>query len=348
MTCGEARGRLSSVVPSGFTSRQRELNGGALKSPHGTAGWDETAGGRVIERMAGQRILGKSPLGVFLRFNEWLWRHLPFPARTPGLAAYGDLMYSLVRLRGDRRQWFGTYFFRNRPQLRLICRLAELRRRSPAVRIAVVGCSIGADVYSILWSIRATYPDLNVVVDAVDISDEVLEVAREGRYSRGVSELALEPIFERMTEGEIREMFDEEGERLRVKPWLREGIAWRRGDARDPGIVDELGRHDLVVANDFLCHMVPAESEKCLRNIARLVEPGGYLVVAGIDIDVRTKVAKDLWWKPVAQLMEDIHDGDRSLRQGWPWKYWGLEPFDRSRPDWRVRYASAFQLGETR
>jgi SAM-dependent methyltransferase len=338
---------VPSVAVATFTSRQRELNSGALESAHDRKRGNERAEDRVIERMASRRILGKSPLGVFLRLNEWIWRHLPIPSRLLDVTAYGDLMHSLVQLRGDRRQWFGTYFFRNRPQLRLISRLADVRRRSPAVRIAVMGCSIGADVYSILWSIHSLHPDLPVVIDAVDISEEVLDVAREGLYARGVSELALEPIFERTTEGEIREMFDEEGERLRVKPWLRKGIVWRRGDARDPKIVDDLGPHDVVVANDFLCHMEPAVAQECLRNIARLVDPGGYLVVSGVDIDVRTSVAKALWWRPVPQLLEDIHDGDPSLRLGWPWKYWGLEPFDRSKPDWRIRYASAFQLGQS-
>jgi len=323
----------------------RRVNGNSTTGP-----WNRTRGRpgalRVIDRMMSQRILGKSPLGVYLRLSEWIWQRLPLPTRTP-LSAYGHLMHSVVR-HGDRRQWFGTYFFRNRPQLQLISDLAELRRRTPAVRIAVLGCSVGAEVYSILWSIHSRHPDLRVVIDAVDISDEVLEVARQGVYSRAVSDLVLEPIFERMTEGEIREMFDAQGDRLSVKPWLREGIVWRRGDARDPQIVNVLGRHDLVVANDFLCHMEPVEADRSLRNIARLVDPGGYLVVSGIDIDVRTHVAKALWWKPVPQLMKDIHDGDRSLRLGWPWKYWGLEPFDRSRPDWRIRYASAFQIKETR
>jgi SAM-dependent methyltransferase len=112
-------------------------------------------------------------------------------------------------------------------------------------------------------------------------------------------------------------------------------------------MIDALGRQDLVVANDFLCHMEPTEAERCLRNIARLVDSGGYLVVSGIDLDVRTKVAKDLGWRPIADLLEDIHDGDRSLRLSWPWRYWGLEPFDTRRHDWKVRYASAFQLGAT-
>jgi hypothetical protein len=92
--------------------------------------------------------------------------------------------------------------------------------------------------------------------------------------------------------------------------------------------------------------MPPPTAERCLRDIARLVTSGGYLFISGIDLDVRTKVALDLGWKPVRDFMEDIHDGDPSLRNDWPLEYWGLEPFDKTRHDWHVRYASVFQLGE--
>jgi hypothetical protein len=33
-----------------------------------------------------------------------------------------------------------------------------------------------------------------------------------------------------------------------------------------------LGLQDIVIANRFLCHMEPRDAERCLRNIARLVD----------------------------------------------------------------------------
>ena len=51
-------------------------------------------------------------------------------------------------------------------------------------------------------------------------------------------------------------------------------------------------------------------AERCLRNIARLVSPHGYLFVSGIDLDIRTKVAADLGWNPLQELLEQIHEGD--------------------------------------
>lgn len=303
--------------------------------------------GSAMERLTRMTVLGKSPVGAYLRLGEWIWRLVPRAMTTlRPVTAYGRLMHELVRSRNDRRQYLGTFFLRNRPQLQLICRLTRLRARDDAVRIAVLGCSLGAEVYSIAWSVRSTLPSVTITVEAVDISNEVLEVAREGVYALGVSELAAEPICERMTEDELWKMFDREDGKLKVKSWIKEGIAWRAGDVRDPQIVDVLGRQDIVVANDFLCHMQPAEAESCLRNIAGLVDPGGYLVVSGVDLDVRTKVADALGWKPVRDAIEAIHEGDRSLRRSWPWRYWGLEPFDKKRQDWDVRYASVFQIGE--
>ena len=60
------------------------------------------------------------------------------------------------------------------------------------------------------------------------------------------------------------------------------------------------------MASNFLCHMPPTMAEECLRNIARLVRPGGYLFVSGIDLDVRTRVAQDLGWSPLQELLEEI------------------------------------------
>jgi SAM-dependent methyltransferase len=131
---------------------------------------------------------------------------------------------------------------------------------------------------------------------------------------------------------------------LGCPPKLKEGITWHERDAADPALVDVLGLQDIVVANRFLCHMEPPDAERSLRSIARLVAPGGYLFVSGVDLDIRAKVARDLGWRPVPELLEEMHDGDPSLRNSWPWGYWGLEPLDRMKPDWRMRYASAFRL----
>src|SRR4029077_4693911 len=224
--------------------------------------------------------------------------------------------------------------------------LANQRAQGSTLRITVLACSNGAEVYSILWTVRSARPDLKLIVHAIDISNEILEIANKGLYSLHAHELMDSPIFERLTEEEMASLFDREDDHVRVKSWIKEGINWQVADAGDPELVKSLGQQDIVVANRFLCHMTPLDADRCLRSLVHLVAPGGYLFVSGIDLDIRTKVAIDLGWTPVQELLEEMHNGDPSVRGDWPWRYWGLEPFDSKRKDWRVRYASVFQLGQ--
>ncbi len=279
---------------------------------------------------------------------------------------YGSYIHRLVRASAHREQSFGTFFLRNRPELELMSLL--LGRNATTVSIAVLACSKGAEVYSIMWTLRSLIPHSEIRLHAVDISEEILSFAAEGAYSlesddtsragahhevmkSGVSWNTTRdqsaPIFERMRSDELCSMFDFEGRSARVKEWLKQGIVWHRGDAADPETVDSLGPQDIVVANRFLCHMQPAAAEKCLRNLSGLVKPGGYLFVSGVDLDVRTRVARSMAWKPVGDLMQEIHEGDVSLRRGWPLEYWGLEPLTKARRDWRIRYTSVFQIGRS-
>ena len=300
----------------------------------------------ILAKAARLRVLGKSPAGLYLRLNKWIWERLPCRVRDlHPVRSYGAWLHTLVCLRPNREMYLGTFFLRNRPALQLMRRLAQQKPHGSTLRIAVLGCSIGAEVYSILWTIRSVRPDLKVLLHAVDISKEILSFAENGIYTPHTSQLIGASIFERLTKAEMVEMFDWESGQARVKSWLREGIMWQLGDAADAKLISTLGPQDIVVASNFLCHMARADSERCLRNLARLVGPGGYVFVSGVDLDVRTKTALDLGWEPIRELMVEIHDGDRSVRADWPWEWWGLEPLNRKRQDWQTRNAAAFRIG---
>ena len=305
--------------------------------------------------------------GAYLKQVSRIWRLCPNFMRRSALGrSLGGHLHRLVLLSSERQQYFATYFLRNRAELRLIQSLVNKKPPGSEIRISVLACSKGAEVYSIVWAIRSVRPDLKLTVRAIDISPEILKFAERGVYVRADPDQSPEgaagdpvttdvarntnidqgsPIFERMSTAEMQALFEIEGDHVRVRSWLRQGVSWLCADAGHPDLPGILGPQDIVVANRFLCHMSPENAERCLRNIARLAGRGGYAFVSGIDLDVRTRVAQSLGWTPVPDMIREIHEGDTSLMKGWPLEYWGLEPFDESRPDWRMRFAAAFQIG---
>ena len=193
------------------------------------------------------------------------------------------------------------------------------------------------------WTIKSARPDLTLKLQAVDISRQAVEFAKNGVYSLTTPQLSGTTIVERVTKKEMNALFDQDGEHIAVKDSIKQGINWHVGDAGDSSLIDSLDPRDMVIANNFLCHMEPVEAERCLRNIARLVMPNGYLFVSGVDLDIRTKVASESSWKPVEDQLEEIHEGDPCMRGYWPFHYGGLEPIDKRRPNWKTRYAAAFR-----
>jgi chemotaxis methyl-accepting protein methylase len=249
--------------------------------------------------------------------------------------------------------------------MQLLKRLVEGAPYGACLDVTILACSMGAEVYSIAWIIRSARPDIDLRLHAVEIYPELVKLAARAEYSmrrptrqdvsvadalrqkKDFTEIPTSDwnfwIFERLQPDEIDSMFEVNDGVAVVRQSFREGITWHSGDAADPEIAALLGEQDFVFADRFLFHMMPGAAEKCLRNIDRFVKPGGYLFVAGVDLDVRTRIAVELGWSPVVEGIREIHDCD-DVRSAWPMEYWALEPIDDGRPDWQTRYAAVFQM----
>src|SRR5262249_36610614 len=108
-----------------------------------------------LGRMSPSRFL-RGYLGrLYLRMNIWIWNHLSASLACRRLVrAYGTHLHGLIQLRATRNHYVGTFFFRNRPELELLIRLLDQKRQGSTVDVAVLGCSKGTEVYSILYAIR--------------------------------------------------------------------------------------------------------------------------------------------------------------------------------------------------
>jgi SAM-dependent methyltransferase len=286
-------------------------------------------------------ILAWKPQAVADRLIAIFWNGLPQRVRSGKFAEQlGRRIHRRARRIHARGGGCYTRFLRNVPQLELIRDLVLKMPPGAPVKIASVGCSTGAELYSALWMIRKAQPKQRVEALGIDISDECIRAASRAVYPFRVTEVAG------ITESSYERFFTRVGKTLVVQDWVKEAVTWAVGDACSPDLAARFGVHDVVIANNFLFHLTPDRSEACLRNLTRLVAPNGYLVVSGVDLDLRSSVLADLGFVPVTARYEEIHAGE-DTHVAWPLLAWGLEPIDRTRPDWAARYATVFQAPAT-
>jgi hypothetical protein len=195
-----------------------------------------------------KNLLGRGLTRTTLFVASALWQRIPPPLRSCPLAcSYATRLHALVCRHAVRRQYFGTFFLRNRPELELIGRLTDRACHGSTWKVCVLACSKGAEVYSIAWALRSVRPDLKVTLHAVDISSDILAFAEAGVYSLLTADVPdpahssaiargrdvtwntcrdqNAPLFERMTDAELQAMFHRYGDQVRVKPWLRAGMS---------------------------------------------------------------------------------------------------------------------------
>ena len=278
-----------------------------------------------------------------------LWDRIPPASRStrPALA-YGNFLHRRACARQQRRPLdtvFHTFFLRNAPHFEVLRNLGLARPLLSAVRIAAIGSSSGAELYTAAWVISCSRPDLRITATGVDIDAGALVKAQSAVYARDEHELSRLPdeAVDRLCEAAPNALFTREGDYLRVSPRLTEGTSWVSADARDPRLPEMIGSHDVVLANNILCHMYDHEAAACLRNIAALVAPGGHLFTYGVDLDVESRVVRSLGFVPVRDMIEEAYLADWNALAKWPFTYWGREPLDKHRKDWALRYAAVYQ-----
>ena len=104
--------------------------------------------------------LARKIVRPFYLLAVWTWERLPPPVLEMGLVRrLGYRINELVLFRNVRYPNNGTYMLRNRPELDLIHDIAATAPAGSMFRIAVLGCSIGMEVYSIRWRLRDLAPE---------------------------------------------------------------------------------------------------------------------------------------------------------------------------------------------
>ena len=259
--------------------------------------------------------------------------------RSKPVCGFGHFIHRRACCKQDRTPGaLYTRFFRNRPQLEVLRSIIAQRPFEATLKLTVLGCSTGAELYSAVAVIKKSRPDLILTANGIDISREAIEKAECGVYDASDREL------ENLKDEEVDGVFLKSNNLFKIHPSLKSNITWHVADACNPLMLDMIGLQDIVIANNFLIHWCDEKAEQCLRSIFDMVSPGGFLFVWGVDLDVKHRVVQELNLNPVPYKIDEVHEADEAGLQAWPWKYWGIEPLDEKRSDWKERYATVYQV----
>ncbi len=268
----------------------------------------------------------------------------------PGVAAFlgterGRAMRHWLALRTSRRVHYTfTRFHRSPAQFDAL--LGPVLdglvgpARTGSLRVVVIGCSIGAEPYTISSMLLHHCPHLDVTIHGYDVLDAVLDRARLAVYTSG--EVLGSPYA---TPAFIAHTFEREGDDYRVRPDVARRVTFARLDALDPRMPDRVGTADLVYAQNVLMNLTRAQARRAFPGLIRLLRPRSALFIDGVDLDLRVKFTRAAGLTPLDYRVRDIHDEALEVRGGrYPGDYSGLPPY-RDGPDAVRRFATIFLNG---
>jgi len=155
--------------------------------------------------------------------------------------------------------------------------LQAVRRHSRAIRIWCAAASTGQEPYSLAMALSETNGALagwRIEVIATDISNAVLEKARQGLYSQFEVQRGL-PIQL------LIKYFSQNGEMWQIAPEIRAMVRYRQLNLLSD--FSELGTFDLIFCRNVLIYFDQETKVDVLDRLADVIADDGYLVLGAAE-----------------------------------------------------------------
>lgn len=171
-----------------------------------------------------------------------------------------------------------TYFFREKAQFEALFgpAIAELVAGCiipGKLRILSSGCSSGEEPHTINIYARENrfqLPKVQVSVDAFDLDEERLAIARSAEYPQR--------SLRAMEADRIGRYFRTEDEKaFLLKEPYREGVRFRSGNIMDPAAFIGPGYYDVIFCRNVMIYFSEPAVRRAIDNFANALRPGGLL-----------------------------------------------------------------------
>lgn len=157
----------------------------------------------------------------------------------------------------------------------IVPELIERNRATRTLRFWSAAASTGQEAYSLAMMLAEMgLEDWNIRIFGTDLSEQVLERAREARYlqievNRGLPARLLVKYFER------------EGLEWKVQERLRRMVRFERRDLREP--MTSIGMFDVVLCRNVLIYFDVETKKRILKQLRSRIEPQGYLLLGAAE-----------------------------------------------------------------
>jgi chemotaxis protein methyltransferase CheR len=189
-----------------------------------------------------------------------------------------------------------TSFFRDqRPfellRAELLRRIIELRQSARALRFWSAGCSTGQEALSLAILMREHFPHVlgwNIQIEGTDISSDVVERARAGRYHRIEVNRGLPARY-------LVKYFEQDGEDWVARKEIRAMCNFRQANLCAPRLPFSRrdDRFDMILLRNVMLYFSPETRAALLNGLNGLIAPDGILLLGS------SEQADSSLWTPV-------------------------------------------------
>lgn len=137
-----------------------------------------------------------------------------------------------------------------------------------------IGCSMGAESYTLAMLLNETAADRRHKIYAGDIDQSVLERARAGGpYSNTELREMPQELIDRY-------LIPLDKQQFRVTPAIRHGVTFERFDL----LQDIAARlYDLVICRNLVIYFTPTSKERVFHRLAQALKVGGFLFIGSTE-----------------------------------------------------------------
>ncbi len=171
-----------------------------------------------------------------------------------------------------------TSFFREEIHFQFLREtiVPELDQGRRSLRIWSAGCSTGQEAYTIVMVLRETlkqYAAWDFRLLATDLSDRVIDQARQGVYERK----ALGDVSEELLRRHFVPIKNSQYDEWQVKPELRTPVSFAHLNLM--GDWPMSGPFDVIFCRNVMIYFDKPTQEKLINRFHDLLGPGGYLLI---------------------------------------------------------------------